>query len=299
MPTIGFQSFLTYGNWVITGGSIATNPPNGVNITANAGSTANYTYPSNQLLYSGTLTFNYNVTTAGAIGTASILINGSETLLSTPSGTYGPTAISANSQIILRYNNVNDESKSVTLQITNFQFEYQDQIPCFNEGSKILCLKDNEEVYVPIESIKKEDLVKTYKHGYKKVEIIGNKKIYNFKYSKIENNIYKLSKEKYSELNEDLYLTGFHSILVDNISEEQIQKTKEILKDIYITDDKYRLLTCIDSRSERIEEEKEYTIYHFALENDDYYMNYGVYANGLLVESSSLRYMKELSGMNC
>jgi hypothetical protein len=86
---------------------------------------------------------------------------------------------------------------------------------------------------------------------------------------------------------------------VDNISDEQIQKTKEILKDIYITDDKYRLLTCIDSRSEKIKEEKEYTIYHFALENNDYYMNYGVYANGLLVESSSLRYMKELSGMNC
>ena len=66
---------------------------------------------------------------------------------------------------------------------------------------------------------------------------------------------------------------------------------------IYVTDDKYRLLTCLDSRSELIEDEKEYTIYHFALENDDYYMNYGVYANGLLVETSSLRYMKELSYM--
>jgi hypothetical protein len=66
---------------------------------------------------------------------------------------------------------------------------------------------------------------------------------------------------------------------------------------IYVTDDKYRLLTCLDSRSELIEDEKEYTIYHFVLENDDYYMNYGVYANGLLVETSSLRYMKELSYM--
>ena len=41
-----------------------------------------------------------------------------------------------------------------------------------------------------------------------------------------------------------------------------------------------------------------YTIWHFALENDDYYMNYGVYANGLLVETSSKRYMKELSNMS-
>jgi len=34
-----------------------------------------------------------------------------------------------------------------------------------------------------------------------------------------------------------------------------------------------------------------------ALENDDYYMNYGIYANGLLVESCSKRYLKEESNM--
>ena len=40
-----------------------------------------------------------------------------------------------------------------------------------------------------------------------------------------------------------------------------------------------------------------FTIWHLALQNDDYYMNYGIFANGLLVESTSKRYMKELSGM--
>jgi hypothetical protein len=40
-----------------------------------------------------------------------------------------------------------------------------------------------------------------------------------------------------------------------------------------------------------------YTIYHLALEHVDYYMNYGIYANGLLVESCSKRYLKELSNM--
>ena len=34
-----------------------------------------------------------------------------------------------------------------------------------------------------------------------------------------------------------------------------------------------------------------------ALENDNYYMNYGIYANGLLVETCSKRYLKELSNM--
>ena len=39
-------------------------------------------------------------------------------------------------------------------------------------------------------------------------------------------------------------------------------------------------------------------IYHFALENDDFKMNYGVYANGgLLVETCSINYMKNKSNM--
>jgi hypothetical protein len=33
------------------------------------------------------------------------------------------------------------------------------------------------------------------------------------------------------------------------------------------------------------------------LENENYYWNYGIYANGLLVETTSKRMMKELSGM--
>jgi hypothetical protein len=40
-----------------------------------------------------------------------------------------------------------------------------------------------------------------------------------------------------------------------------------------------------------------YTIYHLALEHDDYYYNYGIYANGLLVETCSKRYLQELANM--
>ena len=45
------------------------------------------------------------------------------------------------------------------------------------------------------------------------------------------------------------------------------------------------------------EKEGVHLIYHIALEHADYYMNYGVYANGLLVETTSKRYLKELSDM--
>jgi hypothetical protein len=67
----------------------------------------------------------------------------------------------------------------------------------------------------------------------------------------------------------------------------------ESLNKIYITDDKYRLCACDDEKAEKIPDLGYYTIYHFALENDDKRKNYGVYVNGgLLVESCSINRLK-------
>jgi hypothetical protein len=57
-------------------------------------------------------------------------------------------------------------------------------------------------------------------------------------------------------------------------------------------------MACLDERAEPWNSEGEYTIWHFALENDDKKMNYGVYANGgLLVETCSINTMKNKSSM--
>jgi hypothetical protein len=99
-------------------------------------------------------------------------------------------------------------------------------------------------------------------------------------------------------LTEDLVITGCHSILVKSFKDpEQKIQTKEIIGDNYVTEKHYRLPACVDDRTKIFEEEGVHTIWHFSLENSDYYMNYGVYANGLLVETSSNRMMVELSGM--
>ena len=70
-----------------------------------------------------------------------------------------------------------------------------------------------------------------------------------------------------------------------------------ILGRVCITENKYRLPVCVDKRADIYPIPGKYTIYHIALENEDYYMNYGIYANGLLVETCSKRYLKELSNM--
>lgn len=172
-------------------------------------------------------------------------------------------------------------------------------IPCFLEGSKILCLIDNKEVYVPIETIRKGTLVKTSRDGFKKVEFIGKGTINNSGTDeRTENRLYKCSKDVYNELNEDLIITGCHSILVNEITEKQRAKTIKSLGGIYVTDRKYRLMAFIDEKAEPWISEGTYTIWHFALEHNDEAMNYGVYANGgLLVETCSLKFIKTKSNM--
>jgi len=172
--------------------------------------------------------------------------------------------------------------------------------PCFLEGSKILALVEGKETYVPIENLRKGDLIKTCCNGYKKVALIGKGDIVNpGNNERLEDRLYKCSLEKYPELTEDLYLTGFHSILVDKLTDVQLEKTIKYMINIFVTDNKYRLIACIDERAEPWNSEGRFTIWHIALENVDERMNYGIYANGgLLVESCSINFLKNHTNMS-
>jgi len=172
-------------------------------------------------------------------------------------------------------------------------------VACFLEGSTILCLVDNEEKYISIQDMRKGTLVKTSQNGYRKVELIGRKQFINSGSSmRGEHQLYICSKEKYPELTEDLVLTGDHSILVGSINDEQRKRMTEILGEIFVTENKYRLLAFLDDRAEPWSSMGEHTIWHFALESDNIYVNFGVYANGgLLVESSPIRFIRDKACM--
>ena len=170
--------------------------------------------------------------------------------------------------------------------------------PCFKEGSKILCVKDNKEVYVPIENIKEGDLVQTAENGPLKVTVVATTLFNNKKGSDREKNkLYKCSRENYSELTEDLYITGKHSILVNTMSLEEQEIMKKTYGRLYTTGRKFRLMAFIDERAQPCTEEGVYSIYHLALENDETCFNYGIYANGLLVESCNTKELLNTSGM--
>jgi hypothetical protein len=179
-----------------------------------------------------------------------------------------------------------------------YEPEPEPVIPCFKENTKILCYVNGVEVYVNVQDIRNGTLVKTLYKGYIPVEMIGKKNIQNPDDSvRKPNRIYKCAKSQYPELTEDLFITGHHSILVDELTDKQRKEINEFYQKIYITEDKYRLPCFIDEKTEVVEKNEEVTIYHIALANKNYYWNYGIYANGLLVETCSLRYLKELSDM--
>jgi surface protein len=187
-------------------------------------------------------------------------------------------------------------SSGLTLENSPF---YSAPVICFKEDSTILCFVDDKETYIPIQNIRKGTLVKTCLNGYVPVNMIGTSKLYNPSNNlRGKNRLYKCTKEKYPELTEDLIITGCHSILVDHMTDEQRAKSVELTGDIWATDNKLRLIACTDERADPFEEEGLFNIWHLALDHHDIRMNYGVYANGgLLVETTSMRMLREYSGM--
>jgi len=168
--------------------------------------------------------------------------------------------------------------------------------PCFKEGTKILTNRG----YKLVQDLRKGDMIKTLRDEYKAIEMIGKKEIIHTPTpeDRVKHQLYVCSKPDFEDAYEPLVITGCHSILVDKfVSEEQKQKTIEVNGKIYVTDKKYRLPACAHDKTTVYEIPGTYTIYHLALENEDYFMNYGIYANGLLVESCSRRYLKERSNM--
>lgn len=162
------------------------------------------------------------------------------------------------------------------------------RVTCFVEGSEILCIKNEEEEYVKVEDLKEGDLVKTYKNSPKQIKHIMKKV---FKNDNSRSKICKLS--GHPNQTKDLYLTGGHSILVDELTEKQEQQTINIWKKVKKIEDKCLLLCFLDDNNDKIDDEKEYNVYHIALENDNLDGQYGIYANGLLTESISINeYLK-------
>jgi hypothetical protein len=145
---------------------------------------------------------------------------------------------------------------------------------CFAEGTKILC--DNG--VVRIENLRVGMKVKTLKHGYKEVTMIGKSTIFNpGGTERIRERLYIYPT--------GLRITGGHSILVETANADQLAIMRKSFGRLFITEGCFRLMAKDDPHAQPYERRGTFNIYNFALGANET-LNYGVFADEILVESS-------------
>ena len=192
---------------------------------------------------------------------------------------------------------IRDET-TIAYTVDTFSIDVNIPYPCFLEGSKILRFNPElyQDEYVPVEKLRKGDLIATAESGYKAIHSIGCRTIPHPKSDSNPSN--RLFKFREKGMFEPLYITGEHCTLHREVSQDKREQITEHMGDVYITEEFYRIPACMDDRAEPYDrEDKQETIWHFALEHENVAHNYGVYANGLLVESCAIESLEIKSGM--
>lgn len=138
---------------------------------------------------------------------------------------------------------------------------------CFLENTLILTING----YIPIQQLHVGDQIKTQFGSYKKITAIGKTTIINNVNNK--NCMYKYTQNTTSELIQDLFVTGLHNVF---------EKNNMIYRKIKASDDR---------RATKWNYSGSVNLWHIAFDKA-----YGIYANGLLVESISYDSLKR-SGM--
>lgn len=149
-------------------------------------------------------------------------------------------------------------------------------VSCFTRNTKITTA-DGE---VSIQNIRMGTLIPTLSSGLKEVVEIGVRNIKTF--PDIEDvglQIYRYE--------DGLRVTGKHSVLVDELTEEEQILIPTIIGSLKQTEGKWLLPACIDPYAEQLEASGTFTVYHLVLENDDDDANYGIVAHNTWVETCS------------
>jgi len=166
---------------------------------------------------------------------------------------------------------------------------------CFSEGTKILCYTQLEnslicilkEEYRLVQHLKIGDLVKSYLHGYRKVsKLLKGSFVNNPKEDGVANCMYIMKKTQDNGLIEDLTLTRNHGVLVEKLTKDEEKKVD--INNLPIIDGLLSIITADCDKFEKVLDTNVYKYYHFSLGTDgDNDRRFGVWANGLLVETPS------------
>ena len=168
--------------------------------------------------------------------------------------------------------------------------------PCFLKGTSVETMHGT----VKVEDLVPGTFIKTYMHNYVPVVLVGKKVIsHTCKEERVPEQLYVCTKEQFPDGTDDLVVTGCHSILQKSFADEgEQERSKRINNGIFLTDDLYRVPAAASLKTQVYGTTGTYEIYHFALDHEDKDVNFGIYANGHLVETCSINYLEQYSGMD-
>ena len=142
---------------------------------------------------------------------------------------------------------------------------------CFLKGTKILTNKG----WICVEDLEVGHKVRTLRNGYKTITLVGSNLL-----PKSE------SLHKYPE--SDLVITGRHRILLDSIY------MTEMVGRIVLIEGKVPMMAKKDPTAIPFLHNGDQMVYGFVLDSSHEDLNYGVWANGKLVESSLFYWVESM-----
>jgi hypothetical protein len=197
----------------------------------------------------------------------------------------------------IKNSSISNQNYEYNITFTPYSF-ITSSFVCYHKSTKVLCLIDNIEKFIPIYEITPGVLVKTMDpyETFVKSKYVVCKTIYNN--PNIKNKINKL----YVHQNENLILTGGHSLLEDSLDDQQVVETMKIWRCLKKIGNKFMCLACLHTQCKEYEFDGYTEIYHIVLEsNGDLKKQYGIYVTGnnqgLWSESLSEKYFLDNSNM--
>jgi hypothetical protein len=178
------------------------------------------------------------------------------------------------------------------------------EIFCFLENTNLVCLINGKETLINIKEIKKGTLVKIY--GNKSESGSGFAACEFTCFSNFENNPENINIKNKLYINKEtnLILSGGHSLLVDELCENNEMKQKRYFPKKFKILDKFQLLACVSDDFEIYKNNDVYTIYSIILASNNENDKFGIYANGeinlnktILIENMSMNFFINKSGM--
>jgi hypothetical protein len=153
----------------------------------------------------------------------------------------------------------------------------------FLEGTQILCKTQiGEETRANVETLRPGDLVKTLNNEYLHVKCVSFITL-STPYTEDYGCLYQMTDHPY------ICVASQQCTLVEEISDENRLKIIQTMGSYDLADGMNKLPAFLDNRFQIRSQTQDLNVWYFSLEAETEDTTYGIYANGLLSESVSLR----------